>query len=139
VGNWELDVAIEDATVAQTLEAHYEEDLAHATEIVQAGVSRRPFAHRDSHRRGRARRTARKALRTVTGVGHSIGAAVLGSRNLEEWESTPLLFVGGVLAALAAVSLWKPRVVAWPLAVIAAWIAFSFLTEAIRLLRIRRR
>jgi hypothetical protein len=77
-------------------------------------------------------------LRTVTGVGHSIGAAVLGSRQLEEWEATPLLFVGGVLAVLAAVSLWHPRVAAWPLAIIAGWMAFAFLTEAIRLLRSRR-
>jgi len=138
VGNWELDVAIEDSAVAQTLDRHYEEDLAHATEIVQAGVRARRLGHRESHRRGRARRTARKALRTVTGVGHSIGAAVLGSRQLEEWEATPLLFVGGVLAALAALSLWNPRVAAWPLAIIAGWMAFAFLAEAVRLLRSRR-
>ena len=137
VGNWELDVAIEDATVAQTLDAHYE-GTSRTRRNRAGGVRTRPSTHRDAHRRGRARRTARKALRTVTGVGHSIGAAVLGSRNLEEWEATPLLFVGGVLTALAALSLWRPRVVAWPLAVIAAWIAFSFLTEAIRLLRSRR-
>src|SRR4029077_14305826 len=40
VGNWELDVAIEDPRVARTMEAHYEEDLARSTEIV--AEDRRP-------------------------------------------------------------------------------------------------
>jgi phosphatidylserine/phosphatidylglycerophosphate/cardiolipin synthase-like enzyme len=135
VGNWELDVAIEDGLVAQTMESHYEEDLEHATEIVTAGRRTRRSVSPGGYRRGRARRTARKALRTVTGVGHSISAAVLGSRQLEEWEAAPLISVGLVLAAFAALSLWRPHFVAWPLAVIAAWIALSFLTEAFRLRR----
>src|SRR6185503_18314852 len=65
VGNWELDVAIEDDGVAHLLESHYEEDMSHATEIVQARGRTRTFVARDPVRRGRARRTARKALRTV--------------------------------------------------------------------------
>jgi len=137
VGNWELDVAIEDASVAQTLEAHYEEDLSHSTEIVRAASRPRRLPGLDP-RRGRARRTARKALRTVTGVGHSIGAAVLGSRQLEEWESAPLIFVGLVLAALALLGFWRPRALAWPVIVALGWIAFSFLTEAARLLLRRK-
>ena len=36
VGNWELDVAIEDRDVAHTLEAHYEEDLLKSTEVWDA-------------------------------------------------------------------------------------------------------
>ena len=106
VGNWELDVAIEDATSPQTLEAHYEEDLAHvdrnrerrrhAATGSPAG-RRRDRRHRAS--RPRPRRVARRALRTVTGVGHSISAAVLGSRQLEEWESAPLMTLGLLLLA----------------------------------------
>jgi cardiolipin synthase len=38
VGNWELDVAIEDAGVARTLEEHYEEDLDGAREILREGA-----------------------------------------------------------------------------------------------------
>ena len=34
IGNYELDVAIEDANFAAQMEALYEEDLTHATEIV---------------------------------------------------------------------------------------------------------
>ena len=135
VGNWELDVAIEDADVAQTLEAHYEEDLAHATEIVIGTRRRRPSPAGSRRPRARARRTARKALRTVTGVGHSISAAVLGNRRLEEWEAAPLLAVGVILGSLAALGFWRPRAVAWPMAIVTAWIAISFLIEVVRLLR----
>jgi phosphatidylserine/phosphatidylglycerophosphate/cardiolipin synthase-like enzyme len=133
VGNWELDVAIEDAGVAETLESHYEEDLAHATEIVLAGASPRRVAR--APRRGRTRRSARRALRTVTGVGHSISAAALGSRELEDWESAPVVAVGSLLLVLAFIGYWQPRVVAWPLIGLAGWMGLSFLAEAFGLLK----
>ncbi len=137
VGNWELDVAVENATVAHTLEAHYEEDLGRSTEIVRAGRHPRPKPGASRATRGRARRTARRALRTVTGVGHSISAAVLGSRQLEEWEAAPLITVGLVVAGLGLLAFWRPAAIAWPIAIALGWVAFSFLTEAARLLRKR--
>jgi len=138
VGNWELDVAIEDAAVARTMEDHYEHDLSNSTEIVRAGSTRRLRAAVPAHLRGRARRSARRALRTVTGVGHSISAAALGSRQLENWESAPLVGVGAVILALAALGFWKPRALAWPFAAIAVWVGLSFLAEAFGLLRKRQ-
>ena len=135
VGNWELDVAIEDVLVARTMEDHYEDDLSNATEIISAGGRRRRRSTAGPRHRERARRTARRALRTVTGVGHSIGAAVLGTRRLEEWEASPLCVVAAILAGLAALSFWKPSAVAWPVTIFAGWLAFSFLIEAVRLLR----
>ena len=139
VGNWELDVAIEDATVARTMEAHYELDLQNATEIVRVEGARRLSAANAPPRRGRARRSARRALRTVTGVGHSISGAALGSRPLEQWESAPLIAVGAVVLALAALGFWKPKALAWPFAFIGAWVGLSFLAEAFSLMRRRSR
>ena len=138
VGNWELDVAIEDVDVAQTMEDHYEEDLSNSTEILSAVGRRRRLTPGQRHRE-RARRTARRALRTVSGVGHSIGAAVLGTRRLEEWEAPPLFVVAAMLAGLAALSFCKPSAVAWPVTIFAGWLAFSFLTEAVRVLRRKTR
>ena len=132
VGNWELDVAVEDRAVAQTLEAHYEEDLAHSTEILAVGRT----GHRATPER--TRRLARRALRTASGVGHSISAAVMGSRQLEAWESAPLLSIGGMLLALAAIGLWKPGWLVWPLAAVAIWIGLSFVAQAMGLFRERR-
>ena len=134
VGNWELDVAIEDAGVARQLEAHYEEDLGRSTEIVMARPRRQARQPRPV-RSQRARRSARRALRAMTGLGHSISAAVMGTRQLEAWESAPLLTLGVMLAVTAGVGLWWPRVLAWPLAAIAGWLGLSFIAEAFGLIR----
>jgi phosphatidylserine/phosphatidylglycerophosphate/cardiolipin synthase-like enzyme len=134
VGNWELDVAIEDAPIARTMEAHYEEDLEHSTEILSADGRRR----RGSGKPGRARRAARKALRTASGVGHSIGAAVLGTRQLESWESAPLLTIGLVLLGLGALAIWKPRALAIPFAIFAIWIGVTFVAQAMGLIGRRK-
>jgi cardiolipin synthase len=66
----------------------------------------------------------------MTGMGHSIGAAVTGSRPLENFELLPVLTVGLVLAGLAALALIAPRALAWPVAALAAWIGVTFLVEA---------
>ena len=75
LGNWEIDVAIEDEGVAQTLEAHYDDDLQASTEIVLGRRTRQPMTPRP-----RARRSARRVMRTVTGTGRSVGAAVTRNR-----------------------------------------------------------
>jgi phosphatidylserine/phosphatidylglycerophosphate/cardiolipin synthase-like enzyme len=135
LGNWELDVAIENEGVARTLEQHFEEDLDRSTEIVltdrrarATGAGRRlpPRAAPAARRH----RSSRRVLRTMTGMGHSIGAAVTGSRPLENFELLPVLTVGLVLAGLAALALVAPRALAWPVAALAAWIGVTFLVEA---------
>jgi phosphatidylserine/phosphatidylglycerophosphate/cardiolipin synthase-like enzyme len=133
LGNWEIDVAIEDERVAETMQAHYEDDLRRSTEIVLGHG--RLTGHRPANPRARARRSARRVMRTVTGLGRSIGAAVTGNRRLEEFEFAPLLTFGALLTALAAVTFWHPFVVAWPIAVLAGWTGISFVIEAASLLR----
>jgi phosphatidylserine/phosphatidylglycerophosphate/cardiolipin synthase-like enzyme len=135
LGNWELDVAIENEEVAKTLEAHFEEDLARSTEIVLTANretsgrygAQMPLRAAPASRR---HRSSRRVVRTVTGVSRSIGAAVTGSRPLENFELMPVLGVGLILAALAVLGLLVPRAVAWPLAGLAAWMAVTFLVEA---------
>jgi phosphatidylserine/phosphatidylglycerophosphate/cardiolipin synthase-like enzyme len=131
LGNWELDVAIEDADIARTLEAHYEEDMAHSTEILLDHPPRQLRGRRSP--RERARRSARRALRTMTGIGHSIGAAVTGNRQLEAWEWVPILTLGLIAALVAALGFWQPKILAWPIIALAAWIAVSFVAEAVTL------
>ncbi len=134
LGNWELDVAIEDHEVARTLEIHFEEDLARATEIVLSSHRTAPRSD-DRNRTGpapaaRRHRSSRRVVRAMTGVSRSIGAAVTGSRPLENFELMPVLSVGLILAGLAVLGLLAPRALAWPLAVVAAWVGVTFLVEA---------
>jgi hypothetical protein len=69
-------------------------------------------------------------IRTVTGVGRSIGAVVSGNRPLEDFEIAPLVGAGVLLGLLAALAFWAPKALAWPIAVIAAWTGASFMVEA---------
>jgi hypothetical protein len=136
LGNWELDVAIEDAKIAQQLADQYVRDLEQSTEIVLGRHHRvlRPVG------RGRRRiRPARRMIRTVTGVGRSIGAVVTGNRPLEDFEITPLVGAGILLVLLSVLAFWAPKSLAWPVAVIAGWTGLSFMVEAFLMWRRRDR
>ncbi|HVT33529.1 MAG TPA: phospholipase D-like domain-containing protein [Rhodanobacteraceae bacterium] len=200
IGNCELDVAVEDETFARAMEAQYETDLGHATEIVlklprrqrkpNSGVqapesdgaadapppdrsgstpgpagsvpgadeipprasepsprtsessfrtsepSSRPTERPESARRGppypRARggssgRAAAGAMR----IANSVGAAIANRRVLGRSETSLLAIGGGVLFACAIVGFFWPRVIAWPLAVLALWIGVSLFVQCI--------
>jgi phosphatidylserine/phosphatidylglycerophosphate/cardiolipin synthase-like enzyme len=133
MGNWELDVAIEDDAIAQTLEQHYEEDLERSTEIVMTGPRRR--AQPSPGPGLRARRSARRMIRTVGGLSQSMRAAVSGSRELENWELAPVFALGVLVIMIAVLLAWKPKMLAWPMAFLAAWVGLSLIVEAIRLWR----
>jgi cardiolipin synthase A/B len=139
LGNWELDVAVEDEEFARVMEQTYEDDLRHATEIVlndrrrlrpRAGVARRPRPAR----RGSSRRAAAGAI----GVGSTIGAAITNRRPLGPAEARVLAAAGGILVAFAAAVVWWPKVAAVPVATVALWVAFSLLVKAKKLHRAGR-
>jgi phosphatidylserine/phosphatidylglycerophosphate/cardiolipin synthase-like enzyme len=134
IGNWELDVAIEDESVTRTLQDHYEEDLARSTEIV-LGREERPSLPRyrrpPRSARGTGRvRSSRRVVRTMTGVGRSLGAAITGNRPLEEFELAPLIWFSAALAIVALTGFLLPQLLAWPAAILATWTAINVLLEA---------
>jgi cardiolipin synthase len=125
--NCEIDVAVEDEGFAQKMAAQYEQDLLNATEVVLDERARpartRPAAHRVRGGSGSSSRAAAGTLRLVNTVGAAIGdRRVLGSG--EAALLPPIAFILVVLAVLAAI--W-PRLVAWPLALIALWVGASLL------------
>jgi hypothetical protein len=75
----------------------------------------------------------------MSGVGRSMGAAVIGSRTLADFEFMPLLLGGLLLVGLGALGWWVPKVFAWPLGVLAAWMGLTLLIDAARLMGSRRR
>jgi cardiolipin synthase len=141
LANWELDVAVEDAAVASAFSYAFEQDLANATEIVLGGQKRaRPRASTHRHRRARARgMRARRAAVGALRVGSALGEAIMNRRVLGPAEATLLLVGAGALGIVAVVGFVWPRVVAWPLALLGAWLALSTFSRALSLFRSGRR
>jgi cardiolipin synthase len=144
MSNYELDVAIEDAAFAQAMAAQHEKDVDHATEIVITTRNRvrrtepRAEVAKDAGELVAKRAPSGSAGRAAAGavsVGSALGAALTNRRTLGPAEAgllgTMALLVSGV--ALVA-ALW-PRVIAWPLAVIGAWLAISWLLKSLSIWR----
>jgi len=145
MSNYELDVAIENADFAQIMSAQYERDLSCATEIVLTARNRvrraGAAAAVEPAPRGPRRAMSGSAGRAAAGavsVGSALGAALTNRRALGPAEAG-LLAVMAVTAALIGIvaALW-PRVLAWPLAVMAAWLATAWGLKAYALRHGRR-
>jgi cardiolipin synthase len=130
MGNWELDVAVEDEGFAAEMERMFERDLQGATEIV-LDLGR---VHSTRHRTGPARRGSPGRLAAgAVGLGSAVGAAITNHRALGPAEAKVMAFGGGILLALAAVAIAAPRLLTVPLALLAVWIGVTLLVRAWRL------
>jgi cardiolipin synthase len=140
VGNRELDVMVEDEPFARKMEDMYREDLGNATEIVLDARNR--VRAPGAPPRGRLGTTSRgSGGRAVAGafrIGSTVSAAVTNRRVLEPVEGHIALVAGGVLAALALLAFKFPRGLAYPMAVLAAWISVGLLARGFTLVRERR-
>ena len=89
MGNWELDVAVEDAGFAAEMERAYERDLANATELILGERRRRPRAHDRPLFAGsnRAREGSAVATAGAIRVGNTVSAALGGHRVLRPAEA----------------------------------------------------
>lgn len=134
VGNYELDVAVEDQRFASAMAQMYEEDIANATEIVL-----------DAHRRvcapGRAQRPRRKTgggstARAAAGalrIGNTVGAAIADRRVLGPAEAGIAMGAGLGLLGFALIGMLWPLVIALPVALLAAWAAVALLVRSRKL------
>lgn len=135
LGNYELDIAVEDPGFARAMEQMYEADLANATEIVLDARNQVCMAGgmaarlRGAAERGSTGRVAAGALR----ICHSVGAAIAGRRVLGPAEASLMTGAAFVLLTLAMIGLLWPLVVALPLASLAFWFAISLLVRARKL------
>ena len=137
IGNWELDVAVEDEAFARSMEAMYVVDLAHATEIVLTARRRvRTAAGPEPRRRrrtGRGQGSAGRASAGVIAVGSAVGAAITDHRVLGPAEARVLAGAGLLLSAVAVIAAMWPKVLTIPLSVLAGWVALSLLVRAYKL------
>jgi cardiolipin synthase len=142
MSNYELDVAIEDRGFADKMAAQYETDLQHTTEIVLTPRNRvrraaSPDAARDQgeHARRAPSGSAGRAAAGAVSVGSALSAALTDRRILGPAEAGLLFLMGGVACVIGVVGALAPRVLAWPLAVIALWSGIAWFVKAILLRR----
>lgn len=143
IGNWELDVAVENLEFGDEMEQMYLQDLDNATEIVLSEKNRvRPVARPGLNkpappeskglrqpRRGSTSRLTAGAIR----VGNTVGAAITSKLALGAAEAKIMLFGGGVLLFLAAAALLHPLLIVVPFVLISGWIGLSLLIKAYHL------
>ena len=140
LGNCELDVLVEDDTFARLMEVMYIEDLTNATEVIldERTMVRRLAGQQDppaSGGGGSAGRAAAGLLR----IGNTVGAAVTNQRTLEPVETRIMLAVAVALVIVGALGAMFPRLVAYPIAAVAIWIAGALVYRSYRLRRRAKR
>jgi cardiolipin synthase len=129
IGNWELDVAVEDEGFAGRMEDMYLDDLDRATEVTltrRARVARTVPPQAAGRRPGSAGRAAAGAV----SIGSAVGAAMTGRRVLGPAEARIMGAAGVALLVLALLATIWPRIIAVPLAVIATWLGVTLLLRA---------
>ena len=130
IGNWELDVAVEDERFAARMEEMYLADLGRATEITLTDRARVVKSGGTPRGPARQRGSAGRAAAGAVSIGSAVGAAMTGRRALGPAEARIMGVAGLVLLVLGLLASIWPRVIAAPLAVIALWLAVSLLVRA---------
>ena len=137
LGNFEVDIAVEDAGFASLLADQYELDLQNATEIVLAPrrfrrgeqiLSGTPRARRTARAGGSPGRAAAGALR----IANSVSAALGNRRVLGETAGVPWLTTAIVFAVVAVVAVLWPAIIGWPFGALAGWTALSLVIRGWR-------
>ncbi len=130
IGNWELDVAVEDERFAARMEDMYLDDLGRATEITLTARARVARSAEAPRRMAGRPGSAGRAAAGVVSIGSAVGAAMTGRRALGPAEARIMGMAGLVLLVLGLLALVWPWIIAAPLAVAAMWLAVSLLVRA---------
>ena len=139
MGNYELDVAVEDQAFAGAMENMYQEDLRSSTEVVislrgkvrlsssspRRHLPDRPFSS------GSVGRAGIRAIR----LGGTVGAAITNHRLLGAAEAKITGLAGLLLLAVTLLLIFWPRWATLPLIIFCAWIALSLLIRTFKLFR----
>jgi cardiolipin synthase A/B len=138
MGNWELDVTIEDEGFAQKMEEMYCRDLERSTEIVISDRRKvRPIGP-PRPRKQRGQRTSRKgstsrAAAGVIGVSSAVGAAITNRRELGPAEARLMTMAAGLLLGFSVLAVKWPRSITYPLAFVGTWVSLALFIRAYKL------
>lgn len=137
MGNYELDVAVEDAAFARSMEEMFLRDLERSTEVILNRRSRVSLA------RGRPRRAMREGpgphgslSRAGAGtlrLGYSVGAVLTERRLLGHAEARITGVAGGLLLCITLLGLVWPLLVILPLSAFCGWLSLSLLVRTVKI------
>jgi len=136
LGNYELDVVVEDGNFASVMEEMYLDDLTNSTEVV-LDTKRRvrlPARGDDQTMRGRGGSAGRAAAGLLR-ISNTVGAAISDHRVLEPVEGRIMIVAALALLTLAALLALFPRLFAYPLAALTVWLALALLYRGCQLYR----
>jgi cardiolipin synthase A/B len=155
VGNWELDVVVLDRRFAREMEELFLRDLASAVEVrlrAGGGAGARAFERRElsedlegrpaieegnlASARAARRRAPRgspvgRVLGRLARAGSVLGRALLGQPVVGRGDVGWIIAISMILLAVAAAGFWAPRLLAWPIAFLAFWLAVASLFRAL--------
>jgi phosphatidylserine/phosphatidylglycerophosphate/cardiolipin synthase-like enzyme len=135
LGNWELDVVIENQEVAGRVAAMFLEDLENSTEVVITERNKvRPVIRRRRTRRARIIHSSGQSMLTkAITAGSALNAAVTGKRRLSKSESWPLFSIGLALCTIALGVVMLPSVFSYSFAAGLTVTGIYLLGKAVRL------
>jgi cardiolipin synthase len=136
-GNWELDVAIEDANFGSQMMTMYENDLANSTEVVLTARKMHPVERRRKPRledlKTHGRTTRRAAAAGAIRMGRTLGAVLTARREVGAAEAYNLFWSSLIFLAVGGVALMWPKAIAYPFGVLGVWFALVGLYRAWRM------
>jgi cardiolipin synthase A/B len=134
-----LDVVVQDRQFASDMEAMYATDLTNATEVILD--SRRKLTSPPGARGGATPRTGGSASRAAAGllrISNTVGAAISGHRVLEPIEARIMIVTAMGFMIVGTLGALFPRLLAYPLAAGAIWLAGAPLYRGHKLRRAAR-
>jgi len=139
MGNYELDLAVEDQAFARAMENMYQEDLRSSTEVVislrgkvrLSSASPRRFFPDRPFSSGSVGRAGIRAIR----LSGTVGAAITNHRLLGAAEAKITGLAGLLLLTVTLLLIIWPRWATLPLIAFFAWIALSLLIRTFKLFR----
>jgi cardiolipin synthase A/B len=136
LGNYELDVVVEDGDFARLMETMYLDDLTNATEVLLDSRSRLRAPPNPGHRpRQRTGGSAGRAAAGLVRISNTVGAAISDHRVLEPVEARIMTLVGLLVLTVGILAALFPGLLAYPVAALSTWIGGALLYRGYRLWR----
>ena len=130
IGNWELDVIVEDRRFAERMQGLYLQDLSNSTELVlqNSGVRRRTKVVRARQTRA-GEGSGGRAVTGLLKMSSAVHDSVIARRTLRSPEKSILLSVALILLAVCLVAVLWPGVTSTTVAVLSGWSCLMLLLK----------